>query len=620
MKAFVYIVILLAGVIAGWLIFGSHGTHEHLATENAAKEHSTEGQVEQEWTCSMHPQIRQKEPGKCPLCGMDLVPVAVSAGGAGAGDVAENSFVMSAAAVALSNVETINAKKSNPQKVLRLYGSIFPNERLVHSQTAHIGGRIEKLSVNSVGESVKVGQVIASVYSPELLTAQTEFLEAIKQKQPVITEAAREKLRLLKITEKQIAELEKTGKVNANINIIADAGGIVTAKKVERGSYIEVGMPLFDIANLNSVWAEFNAYESDLPYLKVGDLIGYTVSAVPNEVWTGRIEFISPIVDEMSRTAKVRMESQNKNSKLKPGMIANALIHNAKISGEMIILPKSSLLWTGERSVVYIARRLENSSLSFSLREVELGPSLGDSVSVLNGIEEGELVVASGVFALDASVQLAGKTSMMNRTSAAEFDFSAERAGDEKGGGKGEFQTQCPPASPEGENGGGSLNNAGDCIIQKGEFQTQGDSMNKAAILAVATCIAAGSAGCEEHKGHTQGAVQAVQTQTAAVQTTAANAPAAVAEQPKIQQATLQVSGNCEMCKMRIESAAKSVAGVKSAVWNVNSKILTVSFDESTNLEQISKAIAAAGHDTKSDKASDAAYNALPGCCKYRGN
>jgi Cu(I)/Ag(I) efflux system membrane fusion protein len=364
-------------------------------------------------------------------------------------------------------------------------------------------------------------------------------------------EAAKERLRFLKISESHISELEETGRPNPYVNVFADANGIVIAKKMERGEYVEPGDVLFDLADLSSVWAVFNAYESDLPYLKIGDLIGYTVNSLPGMVFTGRVEFISPVVDPESRTAKVRMETANKNLKLKPGMLANALIHNAKISGETIILPKTSVLWTGERSVVYVAKKLENAALNFSLREVLLGTSLGDSVVVISGISEGESVVASGVFAIDASAQLAGKKSMMN----------------------------LPPQ--------------------------QGDAMNAITKLAVAAICTTAFA-CDEHKAHQQ---PVAQEKTVTVQT----------QNASVQKAALSVRGACEMCKMKIESTAKSIDGVRAAEWDLNSKILNVEFDpEKTSPNAISKAIAIVGYDTEMDKASDAAYNALPGCCKYR--
>ena len=528
------------GVLGGWIIFGEKSQKSHNHIESAK---------ETIYTCSMHPQIRVNDPkSKCPLCGMDLIPVATEDENSAQGD---DSFTMSASAVALSNVEILKAKKSEPQKMLRLYGSIQANELKKHSQTVHIGGRIEKLFVNFEGEQVRKGQILASIYSPELLIAQTEFLEALKQKYSVIIEAAKERLRLLKVTESQILDLEGTGKANPYINVFADASGIVIAKKTERGEYVEAGTVLFDLADLSSVWAVFNAHEPDLAYLKMNDLIGYTVNSLPGTVFTGRIEFISPVVDSMSRTAKVRMETANKNLKLKPGMLATAIIHNAKISEETIILPKTAVLWTGERSIVYVAKKLENSALNFSLREVLLGHTLGDSVAIISGISEGELVVASGTFAVDASAQLAGKKSMMN-------------------------------------------------------LHQQGDTMNSIAKLAVAVICSTAFACNEEQKAHQPPIAQekAVATQT---------------QNASVQKISLAVQGACEMCKMKIESTAKAIEGVKTAEWNLTTKILNAEFDPGkTSQSAISKAIAAVGYDTEMDRANDIVYNSLPGCCKYR--
>jgi Cu(I)/Ag(I) efflux system membrane fusion protein len=542
----IYVLLVALGLLGGWLIFGEK-SHKNPTNIETAKETI--------YTCSMHPQIRTSDPTtKCPLCGMDLTPVAMEDENSANDD---DSFTMSAEAVALYNVEILKNKKTEPQKMLRLYGSIQANELKKHSQTVHIGGRIEKLFVNFEGEQVKKGQLLASIYSPELLVAQTEFLEAIKRGQPVITEAAKERLRFLRITDKQISDLEENGRANPYINVFADANGIVIAKKTERGEYVETGAVLFDLADLSSVWAVFNAYESDLLYLKNGDMIGYTVSSLPGMVFTGRIEFISPVVDSMSRTTKVRMETANKNLKLKPGMLATAMIHNAKISEETIVLPKTAVLWTGERSVVYVAKKLENSALNFSLREVLLDHSLGDSVAIASGIAEGELVVVSGTFAVDASAQLAGKRSMMN-------------------------------------------------------LPQQGDTMNTIAKFTAAVICSTAFACNDEHKAHQKPVVQekaaAVQTQNTAQMQNAA-----------VQKMSLAVQGACEMCKMKIESTAKAIDGVKSAEWSLSAKILNVEYDPNkTSRSAISKAIAAVGYDTEMDRASDLVYNALPGCCKYR--
>ncbi|MDR1171000.1 MAG: efflux RND transporter periplasmic adaptor subunit [Bacteroidales bacterium] len=402
-----YLILLSGGVFLGWLLFGSSENHG----ENAGNHVQGESQV---WTCSMHPQIRQDKPGKCPLCAMDLIPLKPAGI---SGEITDpEGIALSKEAMALADVQTAKVAKGNPVKEIRLYGTIQIDERLARSQTSHINGRIEKLLVNFTGETVKQGQVIASVYSPELLNAQQELLEAVKLSgaQPALLDAAREKLRLWKLTETQIREIEESGNTSASIDIVANTGGIVVAKKVEQGDYVAQGTALFELINLSSVWAVFDAYESDLPYLNVGDKVEYTVQAIPEKSFSGKITFISPVLDRTTRTVKVRVETANAGLQLKPEMYASATVNASlkQYSGN-ILIPKTAILWTGKRSIVYV-KRSENGMSVFKLREVELGPSLGDSYVILSGIVEGEEIVTGGVFSIDASMQLEGKRSMMN--------------------------------------------------------------------------------------------------------------------------------------------------------------------------------------------------------------
>ena len=279
-----------------------------------------------------------------------------------------------------------------------------------------MSGRIEKLFVTFTGESVRRGQPIATIYSPELLNAQQELIEATKMKdlQPALLQAVREKLRLWKLTDEQIARIEQSGEVSPLINVTATTSGVVMAKKVNQGDYVNTGTVLFDVANLSQVWAIFDAYESDLPFLKVGDRLEYTLQSLPGKTFTGRISFINPILDPATRTAKVRVETANPGMELKPEMYANALIDAPlKQYNNEVVIPKSAILWTGKRSIVYV-KQPDTETPAFLLREIELGPSLGDAYVVLSGIHDGDEIVTNGTFTIDASAQLAGKRSMMN--------------------------------------------------------------------------------------------------------------------------------------------------------------------------------------------------------------
>ncbi|GHT07894.1 cation transporter [Bacteroidia bacterium] len=403
----IYASILAIGLFLGWLLFSAPSGHNH---ENEEHTHS-ESEV---WTCSMHPQIRQDHPGKCPLCAMDLIPLRTV--GASGEAIDPEAIVLSKEAVALANIQTTLVSRSNPVKDLHLYGKIQPDERRSRSQVSHVNGRIEKLFVNFTGETVREGQTLAGVYSPDLQNAQQELLEAAKMQpaQPALLEAAREKLRQWKLTGQQIAAIENSGKVSPLIDIVANTGGIVTAKKVEQGDYVSPGSVLFDLADFSSVWAMFDAYEADLPYLKIGDKVEYKLQALPDKTFSGSISFIDPVLDKTSRTAKVRVETANPGLQLKPEMYADALIRTSlKQHNNEIVIPKSAVLWTGKRSIVYV-KQTDSEMPAFKLREIELGTSLGDSYVVLSGITEGEEIVTNGAFTVDASAQLEGKRSMMN--------------------------------------------------------------------------------------------------------------------------------------------------------------------------------------------------------------
>ncbi|MDR0866122.1 MAG: efflux RND transporter periplasmic adaptor subunit [Candidatus Symbiothrix sp.] len=407
-----YGILLLVGIFIGWLLFG-------LKEENIPAEQEETAGKPQIWTCSMHPQIKQDHPGKCPICGMDLIPLKTEDTPGEAVD--PETVHLSKEAVALANIRTTIVSRSNPVKEVLLYGTIQPNERFSHSQVSHLNGRIEKLYVNSTGETIRQGQVIAGIYSPDLLNAQQELLEAkkLQSSQPALLEAAREKLRLWKLTDRQIDAIEQAGSPSPLVEIVATTSGIVTAKKVEQGDYVSTGSVLFDLTDLSSVWAVFDAYETDLPYLRLGDKLVYTLQALPGKTYSGKISFIDPVLDRTSRTAKVRVETPNPGLHLKPEMYADAMVKASlqQQAGKSIVIPKTAVLWTGKRSIVYVKQPHSDNPV-FKLREIELGSSLGNAYVVLSGISEGDEIVTAGAFTIDASAQLEGKRSMMNTNEA----------------------------------------------------------------------------------------------------------------------------------------------------------------------------------------------------------
>ena len=399
-------VTLIIGIFLGWVIF--HSTPKKDENHYSTVEASNTGS----WTCAMHPQIRAEKNGKCPICAMDLIPVSQS----GTEGMDPSALHLTKEALQLANVQTSVVSRQNPLKEVRLYGKVQADERLLQNQVAYVSGRVEKLLVNFTGEPVRKGQPLALIYSPELVTAQQEVLEAAKtrQEQPEIYEASKEKLRQWKLTESQISAIENSGIVKANIEIESKASGIVTARRVNTGDYVNQGSVLFEVSDLSTVWVLFDAYESDLPFLKSGDKIEFTIQALPGSTFSGVIKFIDPVIDPVNRVAKVRLETGNSGGKLKPEMFATGIVESAPDQYmNDITIPRSAVLWTGKRSIVYV-KQPGTSEPVFKIREIGLGPIVGKSYIVTDGLSEGEEIVTNGTFSVDAAAQLEGKTSMMN--------------------------------------------------------------------------------------------------------------------------------------------------------------------------------------------------------------
>jgi len=526
----------IGGLFIGWLFFYSSGKVEE------KHEHTVQDGKTTIWTCAMHPQIRRDAPGKCPICGMDLIPLNQNVT-----DIDPNAIHLTREAAQLANVLTSVVSRQSSVKEVRLYGKLQADERLLQSQVAQYPGRIDKLLVNFTGETVKKGQTLALIYSPELVTAQQELLEAAKtkQSQPEIYEAAKEKLQLWKLSDSQIAGIENSGKVQTKFEVVSTISGIVTSRRVNNGDYVSQGTSLYDLVDLTSLWVMFDAYESDLPFLKSGDKIDFTVQAMPGETYSGKIIFIDPVVDPITRVSKVRVEINNRSGKLKPEMFATGVVkaNMAEFKDKMVI-PRSAVLWTGKRSIVYVKLPGTDEPI-FKIREIGLGPMLGSSYIVADGLTEGEEIVTQGTFSVDAAAQLEGKPSMMNPS-----------------GGQ--------VSSMPGMDMPGDKRSKGNPDPADKSTQPTKETMDKSM-------------------------------------------------KPMIENEMFTVSGNCDLCKERIEKAAKSVGGVTSAIWDTKTHKIKVEFDSmKTDLSAIQKAIARAGHDTEKFKADDKTYESLPECCHYR--
>lgn len=404
-KVLLILVTLVLGACIGWLIKPS--------AEESLHEHGDEDLLTATWTCSMHPQVRLNEPGDCPICGMELIPASQLSSGSGNPMV----FEMSPEAVALAQVQTSRVEGSNSKGKLFLTGKIQADERENATITAKFPGRIEKLFVSFTGEQVKAGQKLASIYSPELLTAQRELLESAKSKKdfPALYEAAKEKLRLWKLTESQIQSIEERGEIRDQIDVLADQNGVVTQRNIAVGDYVNTGSVLFTVVNLDKLWVLLDAYESDLPMVQVGNEIEFTVAGLPGESFQAKVSFIDPLLNPNTRAASIRAEINNSGQKLKPEMFVTAQIQTkgGKSSSDVTI-PRTAILWSGKRSIVYV-KDPSASTPAFEMREVALGARMGDTYQIESGLQAGEEIVTNGAFAIDAAAQLSGQFSMMNR-------------------------------------------------------------------------------------------------------------------------------------------------------------------------------------------------------------
>lgn len=412
-KYIIYGAILIVGLVLGYLIFGNNA-EGNSNTKNVSDMSENKDYTEtQMWTCSMHPQIMQPEPGDCPICGMDLIPA--ESGGDG---LAMNEIKMSENAMALANIQTtvVGNVSGTDDNTMQLSGKIMANEEANAVQASYFEGRIEKLNVNFTGEEVRKGQLLATIYAPTLVAAQQELLTAasIKETQPALYKAVRNKLKLWKLSESQINQIESSGKVRENFPIYATVSGTVSQKMAEEGDYVKQGQPIVKVSDLGTVWAMFDAYENQISQLKEGQKITVTTNAYPNKEIEATVSFIDPTLNTKSRTVSVRATLNNKEDLLKPGMFVTAKVQTSKgnANKSQITVPATAVMWTGERSLVYV--KTNPSEPVFEMREVTLGAKNGNVYTIVEGLNNGDEIVTNGTFTVDAAAQLQGKKSMMN--------------------------------------------------------------------------------------------------------------------------------------------------------------------------------------------------------------
>lgn len=431
-----YPVLVLGGLLGGFLIAAWLGGDPGPADRPAVS--ATGGEPESAagpvlYTCSMHPQVRSTDPdAPCPICGMDLIPVPVEEEGAGTDSGELPRLAVSPRAAALMQVEVQPAVRQSASVTVPVVGLLEHDETRLRTISAWIPGRIDSLYVDFTGAEVAAGQPMARVFSPKLIAAQEELLHAIRAVRELeadgigvvlettrsTVEAARDRLRLLGLSDAQVAAVEQRGTVQDYVTLPAPVGGVVLERLVAVGDYVDTGAPIYRLADLSRLWAQLEVYESDLRWLAEGQDVSFRTQSYPGEVFTGVITFIDPTVDARKRTAAVRVEVDNAAGRLKPGMFVRGTVAAAEPDAARdgaaapLVVPASAPLVTGKRAVVYV-QQPDADRPTFEARDVLLGPKAGDWYVVRGGLSEGELVVANGAFRIDAELQLRGRPSMM---------------------------------------------------------------------------------------------------------------------------------------------------------------------------------------------------------------
>jgi Cu(I)/Ag(I) efflux system membrane fusion protein len=440
---------MLIGGVGAWWLFSDRSTAGPLV--------STEDSTEDKpvtYTCSMHPQIKQPKPGKCPMCFMDLIPLMT-------GDASESGtgiLTLGAVAQKLAEVRVQEIHRGPASRAIRLVGTLGYDETALKHVTAWVAGRIDRLFVNYTGISVKQGDHMAEIYSPSLIAAQEELQQA--RGNSGLFASARERLLRWGIAPDQLRDLELASTPVKLLTLTAPTGGIVIDKAVTEGMYVNQGTLLFSIARLDRLWLNLAAYEADVALIQYGQQVSFSVDAFPGEAFAGFVAFIDPIIDPKNRTIRVRVNVANPDGRLKPGLFARAvvlvnvdtegkpqspglagkwispmhpevvkdgpgtcdvcgmalvpaeslgLVHSGQ--GEPLVVPDSAVLWTGRRSVVY--REFAGKQGTYQGVDVILGPWVEGGVIIREGLKEGDRVVVNGAFKIDSELQIRAQPSMM---------------------------------------------------------------------------------------------------------------------------------------------------------------------------------------------------------------
>ncbi|MGM0486070.1 MAG: efflux RND transporter periplasmic adaptor subunit [Planctomycetota bacterium] len=462
------IVALGAAQRLGWVTAGGGGGGGggDQATAPAPEEETS-------WICPMMCTPPMEEPGRCPVCGMELVPAS-----SGNGDDDGASIQIDSASRRVANIQTAAARAKAVKRRIRAVGKINYDEGKLKTLSAYVDGRIDQLYADYTGMVVNQGDNLALLYSPKLYTAQSELLSALRGSGKTssslysgilnpksLLESSRQKLIDLGMTDNQIQRIESTGKPVTRIELVAPIHGTVIDRLAAEGEYVKTGQPIYRLADLSTVWLMLELFPRDAAAIRYGQRVEAKVDSLPGEVFTGRVAFVDPTVNPRTRTIGVRVVMENEDGRLKVGDYATAtiqapivtaggresVIYDPRLAGKWIsprhphviedgpghceicgielvpasrlgftsdpvadrrelVVPRNAVLVAGDNSVVYV----EAEPGRFELRRVRLGPSMGDEIVLLDGVKAGEEVATNGNFLIDSEMQLSNNPSLID--------------------------------------------------------------------------------------------------------------------------------------------------------------------------------------------------------------
>ena len=395
--------LLLLGMAGAAIWMFSRDTGQPKASQEEVDHHAHEEGVAY-YTCPMHTSVQQSSPGKCPICGMNLTPLKQE-------DLKSGTIVVDEVRRQQIGVRTAAVERRNVSRQIRAVGQVRVDETRLSDVNLRMSGWVHRLHVEETGQRVKRGQVLFTLYSPELYAAEREYLTTLKRDREArsvtsseLTRASEQRLRLLGMSPAQIRELARRGEAWENVPVVAPATGYVIDKDVVEGGRIEAGTRVYRIADLSRLWVDAEVYESDLAQVKKGQPVSVQLPYVPGQSFGGKVDYIYPTLDGVTRTGRVRVVLDNPGLTLKPDMYAD--VELSVNLGERLVIPSSAVIYTGPRRLVFV----DLGEGRLRPQEIEVGVRAGDYVEVTNGLEPGDVVVTSGNFLIAAESRIRSAT------------------------------------------------------------------------------------------------------------------------------------------------------------------------------------------------------------------